>query len=724
MNPLNDISAVYLKEVLKPQLGKESPSKKEGGAEKPSADGGEKKEGDASAGSAKRIRQAVYDIRYRARREEIPVQQAYGQYMSHTTMTGPEKSEVKAKLGEERVTEAVEEKKFQVRVTDKNSGKSYVRMATREKINQLRANSNISSVEMTKYGTPYEGEKKKGEQTAKVKSGKGLDPVGREDKDIDNDGDHDKTDKYLLNRRKVRGAAIQNKNVKEGFSNWREDLVEVVDEIKSEKKKKIAEKTVKNKITINPPLKETVENLGGRLLEVEEVQLDEVAPPSAKAERMVKHIKKGYADDGKLTKKEKSIAYATAWKQYNKEEVEVDEELRPLPKEKMDRQAQRAQGMENRAAAAGDEKETNRQMQRRLAMQMPSSRRTVLDKKKMGEEVEQIDEISAGLAGKVVNARIERTGAAADRENKARTPQNVRDTVAAADKEARARKLAAGVRKRRAANEEFEIEEGKQSFPFKKVESKMKEKRARSVWAKKGNPGPVPNTTDDEKKATTQHSKMSRTYEKELRAKQNADKSRRSPTFYKDTHPASAPKMKKKNEEVEFVGENITSTTGVTKEPTGSTKAPSKTQSTAQDAQKKQQLQQMRTMMMKKRQIQNQQLQLQKQGKLPVNGHTTEDFNLDELNRYEKETGTSSGSMNMPKGRPTKKGGETDPALRFVRQHMRKQSGKPVGQQKKEKGKKPPTAGQPGGPVSPAQKVGGRRLAAQRAQDMMHSRFD
>jgi hypothetical protein len=48
----------------------------------------------------------------------------------------------------------------------------------------------------------------------------------------------------------------------------------------------------------------------------------EVAPPGAKAERMVKHIKKGYADDGKLTDKEKSIAYATAWKQHNKEKNE------------------------------------------------------------------------------------------------------------------------------------------------------------------------------------------------------------------------------------------------------------------------------------------------------------------------------------------------------------------------------------------------------------------
>ena len=46
----------------------------------------------------------------------------------------------------------------------------------------------------------------------------------------------------------------------------------------------------------------------------------ESAPPTAKGERMVKHIKKGYAKDGKLTDKEKSIAYATAWKAKNKED--------------------------------------------------------------------------------------------------------------------------------------------------------------------------------------------------------------------------------------------------------------------------------------------------------------------------------------------------------------------------------------------------------------------
>ena len=53
--------------------------------------------------------------------------------------------------------------------------------------------------------------------------------------------------------------------------------------------------------------------------------LNEVAPPTKKHERMVKHIKKSYKKDGKLTDDEKSIAYATAWKNYNKKEsFEID----------------------------------------------------------------------------------------------------------------------------------------------------------------------------------------------------------------------------------------------------------------------------------------------------------------------------------------------------------------------------------------------------------------
>jgi hypothetical protein len=101
-----------------------------------------------------------------------------------------------------------------------------------------------------------------------------LDPVGQEDADIDNDGDTDKSDKYLHNRRKAVGKAIKKKNVKEGFSDWREDLSEVIGDVKKNKSEdvKISEKAVNNKIKINPSLGEAVEELGGTLLDMVEIE--------------------------------------------------------------------------------------------------------------------------------------------------------------------------------------------------------------------------------------------------------------------------------------------------------------------------------------------------------------------------------------------------------------------------------------------------------------------
>ena len=56
-----------------------------------------------------------------------------------------------------------------------------------------------------------------------------------------------------------------------------------------------------------------VKDGAGKLMGVKEE-----APAGKKYERMIKHIKRSYAKDGKLTKDEKSIAYATAWKHKNK----------------------------------------------------------------------------------------------------------------------------------------------------------------------------------------------------------------------------------------------------------------------------------------------------------------------------------------------------------------------------------------------------------------------
>ena len=150
---------------------------------------------------------------------------------------------------EEEISEEETKGKYKVRVKDKKTGKSYVRMADRAKIAELRKNPNIASVEMTGYGTPYEGEKKKGEQTSKVKSGKGLDPVGKEDGDVNNDGKKDKTDSYLMNRRKKIGKAI----AKEEF------IGEVAETDKVDANdKKLDVMKGKNKVKINPNMGEEV----------------------------------------------------------------------------------------------------------------------------------------------------------------------------------------------------------------------------------------------------------------------------------------------------------------------------------------------------------------------------------------------------------------------------------------------------------------------------------
>ena len=317
---------------------------------------------DPKANGEKRVRQAVYDIRYRARREGVDIKQAFSQYMQNSSLNPQERTAVKSKvfpkgggavkedfqieaLATDTITSAftkvffegvekevapieldyleelnaLEDRKYKVRVSDKNSGRSYVRYATREKISQLRANPNISSVEMTEYGEPYEGEKNKGEQTAKTKAGKG--------KDYDGDGkvesgakEHAGSVHNAIQRKK--GGTADGKDtssVKEEF------LGEVND--KDQNNKKIDVMKGKNKVVVNPPSSIVSHH------ELEGDVIVEKAPPGAKFERMVKHIKAGYAKGG-VSDNEKSIAYATAWKAKNKETQKEETECGTEPKKK------------------------------------------------------------------------------------------------------------------------------------------------------------------------------------------------------------------------------------------------------------------------------------------------------------------------------------------------------------------------------------------------------
>ena len=196
----------------------------------------------------KAARQLAYDVRYKVKQgfkegqktDPASLKRAYMQQLGKSPAPGPVKLLAKKMLigeaydmfdisenlksttsgvfgrvfveggGQKEEVEVVEEAadtKFTIRVKDKKTGREYYRKADRAKISELRSNPNISSVEITgrRSEDTYD---KTGQKTAKVKAGKGLDPVGKEDSDINNDGKVDKTDSYLKNRRKTIGKAI------------------------------------------------------------------------------------------------------------------------------------------------------------------------------------------------------------------------------------------------------------------------------------------------------------------------------------------------------------------------------------------------------------------------------------------------------------------------------------------------------------------------------------
>ena len=75
----------------------------------------------------------------------------------------------------------------------------------------------------------------------------------------------------------------------EARSDWRTDLREIISADKASDEPEIKEKKIKNKIQINPSFKEAVEEIGGQLLTVEEVEQDDKkAEQMKKKEKMLK----------------------------------------------------------------------------------------------------------------------------------------------------------------------------------------------------------------------------------------------------------------------------------------------------------------------------------------------------------------------------------------------------------------------------------------------------
>jgi hypothetical protein len=257
--------------------------------------------------------------------------------------------------------------------------------------------------------------KLKGKKLPPAPTNEALDPVGKEDGDVNNDGKKDSTDSYLMNRRKAIGKAMgkkmkkeevevvderacwdthekvgmkmkggklvndcrpKNRVKKESFSDWRSELVEVID--KEEQDKQIKEKNVKNKVTIDPELKleQVAEELGGELLEW--IELDE-----ASYEEIAAKMKSKKKADDRMTvtnadKKANTPAYQkfkAGDKRYKAadhmgEELSIDQQMKisreaaakRKPYQPGDRQKQRAAQL--RAAAKNAKKDTRTDAQK------------------------------------------------------------------------------------------------------------------------------------------------------------------------------------------------------------------------------------------------------------------------------------------------------------------------------------------------------------------------
>lgn len=271
-----DLHQVYLEEVFTPQLGKPETST----PAKPKSSSDLDNDGDVDS-FEKKVRQVVYDVRHIMKVEKVPAEKAFEMRSSKTNYSAEVIKTAKEKLGIKggsvtSVSEEIlsEDDKVGIVVNYKNGTtyrKSVSRDSVQTELQKFRTNPNVSSVERTGYGLAkrdYDGDGKV-ENPSKEHAGSVHNAIQKATGGVPDGKD---------TRGKTSKKKLKSYGVSEGFSNWREDLHEIVnadDEIESSNEKQIKEKIVdnysgkKNKrvVNINPQFNESIENLGGHIVE-------------------------------------------------------------------------------------------------------------------------------------------------------------------------------------------------------------------------------------------------------------------------------------------------------------------------------------------------------------------------------------------------------------------------------------------------------------------------
>ena len=301
INPLNELSAVYMQNIAE-----ESPEQQ-----------------------SQKITQIVKAIRYRARKEGVELSKAYNDYIGSVQATATERQTVKEKLGltggaahKEEVEYVGEEEKWiqkaikkpgalkkQLGVPEdeeipagelKAAAKKGGKLGQRARLAVTLKGLNKEEIEIEESGVGYEAGKPaeklgavsgipKSEQEAarerikaKMAAKKAAKKVVESSYDPmdDDEFDHDEAEENrgVSGKNNPKGGKVLGKKkkvvTKEQFYNWREEFIFEVEEPETdtEEKKHIKDKKVNNKVIINPPMKEAIEELGGTLIEMSEVE--------------------------------------------------------------------------------------------------------------------------------------------------------------------------------------------------------------------------------------------------------------------------------------------------------------------------------------------------------------------------------------------------------------------------------------------------------------------
>lgn len=301
------------------------------------------------------------------------------------------------------------------------------------------------------------------------KAGKGveeaLDPVGQEDGDVNNDGKKDKTDKYLKNRRRAISKAIAAKEeheiealvdyfVTEQIAKSPEELDEIMFEIDEEHTEYFLEKAMelkgkkKGNVIINPKTeKMQEEEQSGQ----EKTQLANQKRMMAK-KHMMDRQKMALKKQGKLNVNAESVemvnevdysgapakndAESEKAKQYptfaelkaklaqagdpakgipadtqlpqtslKKEDVEIEEGMKPYPAEKVARKREAVKKKEDIHIARGEYDQADKQYKRGVSLAMKTKM-----KKEEVEEVDDKKDINEEDADRLRDQRMERGG--------------------------------------------------------------------------------------------------------------------------------------------------------------------------------------------------------------------------------------------------------------------------------------------------------------------------